>query len=191
MPTVNHYEELGVSESATTAEIRRAYLDAARRNHPDLVGPGQSAARAAAERRMAKINLAWSVLGDTAKRQQYDQELRRARGDFQRAAPREAAAWVPGRPSPDFVPFEPDDEQDTFDPGGLDDTPMRDLRPVPRWMQLLPPGLLAVSLASFAVYFVTSVRLLLGLAGVTFGLGTVSFLVAPMYAIAHSSRSGR
>ncbi|MCX7621628.1 MAG: J domain-containing protein [Acidimicrobiales bacterium] len=184
---MTHYDVLGVSESASTAEIRRAYRALARRYHPDVVGSGPSRARQEAERRMAAINLAWSVLGDAEKRRRYDRELHRGRESPSHRPGSARVSWVPGRPHPGFVPFDFDDEPDVGGPVVLDDDPIHGGRPVPRWIQVLPVGFLAVSLASFALYVVTSLRVLLGVGGVSFGLATVSFLVAPMVAMMRSS----
>jgi hypothetical protein len=58
------YQVLGVDPSASTADIRRAYLRLARVNHPDAAG-GDVA-------RMAEINAAWQLLGDPQRRAAYD-----------------------------------------------------------------------------------------------------------------------
>src|SRR5690606_23888571 len=60
-----HYEVLGVPASASEAEIRRAYLAAARRHHPDLESDVDL--RAQAELRMQGVNDAWRVLSDPAR----------------------------------------------------------------------------------------------------------------------------
>lgn len=59
------YEVLGVPRSATTQQIRAAYVERARRAHPDLVGHrGLEVMRA--------LNEAWAQLKDEARRQEYD-----------------------------------------------------------------------------------------------------------------------
>ena len=65
------YKELGVSSSATTDEINKAYRKLARDNHPDA-NPGN----AAAEQRFKAISEAKSVLIDPAKRKEYDEARR-------------------------------------------------------------------------------------------------------------------
>lgn len=71
------YEVLGVPRGATQAQIKQAYRKLARRHHPD-VNPGDKAA----ERRFKEISGAYHVLGDTARRKQYDQF-----GSFDSGAP--------------------------------------------------------------------------------------------------------
>lgn len=65
MPT--HYEVLGVSPSASTDEVRRAYVDLARALHPDRTN-GDA-------RRMQVVNEAWRVLRDPSTRRTYDASL--------------------------------------------------------------------------------------------------------------------
>lgn len=68
----NHYETLGISSSASSEEIRRAYRVLARRYHPD-VNPGKPAA----EERFKKIAAAYAVLSEPDKKRTYDEELER------------------------------------------------------------------------------------------------------------------
>ena len=64
----DYYRTLGVSRSATQAEIKKAFRKLARESHPDK-HPGDSVA----ERRFKEINEANAVLSDPAKRAKYDQ----------------------------------------------------------------------------------------------------------------------
>lgn len=59
------YQELGVAETATWAEIRRAYLKMAMENHPDRVARLGPAMVEAANERMKKINEAYRQLRAT------------------------------------------------------------------------------------------------------------------------------
>lgn len=70
---MTHYERLGVRPDAPVDEIRRAYRDVARQQHPDSVG---SAAGSAAGSDMAAVNEAWRVLSDPGRRAVYDAALR-------------------------------------------------------------------------------------------------------------------
>lgn len=67
----DYYEVLGVPESATQKEITRAYRKLARTYHPDA-NPDD----ASAEERFKAISAAYDVVGDEARRKEYD-EVRR------------------------------------------------------------------------------------------------------------------
>ncbi|MBV6509903.1 MAG: Chaperone protein DnaJ [Acidimicrobiales bacterium] len=71
-----HYDTLGVSFTADSAEIRRVYRQLVRRHHPDLTAGRPEPERRRAEARIRELNRAWAVLGDAAARRDYDRELR-------------------------------------------------------------------------------------------------------------------
>ncbi len=68
MANKDYYASLGVSKTATEAEIKKAYKKKAMEYHPD-----KNAGDKKAEAKFKEINEAYQVLGDTAKRQNYDQ----------------------------------------------------------------------------------------------------------------------
>ena len=63
----NYYDILGVSKNATADEIKKAYRTLAFKYHPD-----RNQGNAAAEEKFKQISAAYDVLGDEAKRRQYD-----------------------------------------------------------------------------------------------------------------------
>lgn len=60
------YETLGVSENASSAEIKKAYRTLAKKYHPDMNKSPE------AEEKFKEINAAYEVLGDEEKKAQYD-----------------------------------------------------------------------------------------------------------------------
>lgn len=67
MAEIDPYAVLGVPRTATRAEIARAYRGLAKRTHPDtgaVASPAQ----------MARLNDAWRILGDPARRARWDRE---------------------------------------------------------------------------------------------------------------------
>ena len=64
----DYYKVLGVAEKATAKEITRAYRKLARQFHPDA-NPGDDAA----EERFKEVSAAYDVVGDEAKRKEYDE----------------------------------------------------------------------------------------------------------------------
>jgi molecular chaperone DnaJ/curved DNA-binding protein len=61
------YKTLGVSRDASSADIQKAYRDLARKYHPDLHPDDKTA-----KKKFQKVQAAFDVLNDAAKREQYD-----------------------------------------------------------------------------------------------------------------------
>jgi curved DNA-binding protein CbpA len=66
----NHYDLLGVTQNASTSEIKKAFREKAKRLHPDIVGAGQAEA-------MRKLLAAYEVLSNPERRFEYDKAYSR------------------------------------------------------------------------------------------------------------------
>jgi curved DNA-binding protein len=91
----DYYQTLGVSKTATAAEIKSAFRKLARQHHPDTAKD-----KKAAEEKFKEINEAYEVLGDPEKRKRYDE----FGADWQHGAPpphggfqRAGGGFRPGR----------------------------------------------------------------------------------------------
>lgn len=73
MNNENFYATLGVPETATQDEIKRAYRKLAKENHPDAGGN---------EDTFKKISVAYDTIGDEQKRRQYDMQRKNPFGGF-------------------------------------------------------------------------------------------------------------
>ncbi|HWO41416.1 MAG TPA: J domain-containing protein [Candidatus Eisenbacteria bacterium] len=101
MAEPNFYELLGVAPTASLDEIKSAYRELVKRHHPDLFSNERDKNRA--NEKLLRINQAYAVLGDPARRREYD-ERRAARAEPRRRAaaptpPRKPAASARARPS--------------------------------------------------------------------------------------------
>jgi curved DNA-binding protein len=67
---MNHYDTLGVKQTATDKEIKNAYRKLAMKHHPDR-NPGAKSS----DEEFKKINEAYSVLSDSQKKKDYDFSL--------------------------------------------------------------------------------------------------------------------
>ncbi len=114
-PLPDHYATLGVSESASQKEVKKAYRALAQTYHPDR-NDGDSAA----ENRFKEIQSAYDVVGDAAKRKAYDASRRNpfgARG----GAPFGAPFGSGGQPYDGGSRWRPAPEAEVFGADGLGD----------------------------------------------------------------------
>jgi len=161
---VNHYEVLGVAPSAPGVDLRQAYVELARRHHPDR--PGGDAAT------MRAVNEAWATLGDPIRRAQYDLTLRSP-------TTRPPAATAPSRPRTD--------EEDLL-ADLADDTPLGGRVVLPRWISLLPVATFALSVGAFCLGLLFASPPALGAAAALFLVSCAMFMVAPFVALLSSRR---
>jgi tetratricopeptide (TPR) repeat protein len=81
---LDHYAMLGVESNAAPAVIRRAYLEAARRYHPDALGRAgiDGEMRERANKVFAGISKAHATLSNAARRREYDASLANEEADI-------------------------------------------------------------------------------------------------------------
>ena len=141
--TVDHYRRLGVTHTASHAEIRAAYRQLAQRLHPDTHGGVVSAD-------MVAINEAWRVLSDKGRRSAYDAKLRSETDTANATAA--STQWAPW-------PADSDDDDDGFVDD--DDTflgPMAETVAVRRWMVLITFTMIAAALLLTALFIYAFMR---------------------------------
>jgi len=173
----DHYQTLGVSSSASAADLRAAYLKLARANHPDQFNGSD---RQQAETRMQQINEAWNVLGVKHKRKEYD----KSRPESERS---ESTGSSEFRGRKHFRAF---DHGDGFDRSDIDEdeTPIPGSKNLPQWAAFVPIGGVALGVPVMAL------GTMVGSGGLTvIGLmllifGAVSFLMMPLIVMARAER---
>ena len=70
---INHYDTLGVAQSAELEVIRAAFRALAKKYHPDTF----SGEKSIAEEKIREINLAFEILSDPKTRKSHDEELKK------------------------------------------------------------------------------------------------------------------
>jgi hypothetical protein len=177
---VTLYDTLGVEPTASDQEIRKVYVDLARRHHPDFHTDAEPEARAAADRRMQQINEAWAVLGDPDRRATYDLGLRGGT----------SSSAVSSAPKREWRPVEPDDPNEIeVDPRDLiDDVPIvADAKP-PRSLPFFVALFFVGALVLLSAGLVTRVPAILALGAILLGLTIVALVAAPLVVMAKSWR---
>ena len=109
MNFVDYYQTLGISKTATEAEIKKAYRKLARKYHPD-VNPNDKEAN----KKFQQINEANEVLSDPEKRKKYDQYGE----NWKHADQYEQAQRQQGQPGGQFGGFGRGFEDFTYSGGG-------------------------------------------------------------------------
>ncbi|CAN5910091.1 J domain-containing protein [soil metagenome] len=113
MPGRDYYDVLGISRSASSEEIKKAYRELARKHHPDL-NPND---KKAAEQRFREIQQAYDILGEPEKRKRYDLHGHDAFEGAGAYGPRAGASeWSARQAGQGYETF---DFSDLFGPGGV------------------------------------------------------------------------
>jgi len=185
-PAVNHYEALGVPVGEGAAEIRQAYLRAARKHHPDFHVDADASTRATQARQMQLVNEAWEVLGQPASRQRYDLSLRlpvgppdeRQRPNRQPATPA-GKGWTPRRGDDgwqrDFRSWADEDERLAPDGPGI-----RDARKHRGALAIVPVALFVLGVLSGFLGMVLTSRELLAGAFICIAISAALFVMLPI-----------
>lgn len=82
MGVKNYYDELGLSQTATKEEIKKKYIELTKKYHPDVTKEKKEIA----EKKYASILEAYSVLGNSEKKEEYDEALSRPNDPFSQYA---------------------------------------------------------------------------------------------------------
>ncbi|MGH2521942.1 MAG: SUMF1/EgtB/PvdO family nonheme iron enzyme [Anaerolineales bacterium] len=108
---MKYYEILDVSPDATPEQIRSAYRILVQLHHPDRLQQANSSVRQYAEERLKKINEAYTVLSDPARRAKYDVATAARSRHPEYEAPAESGAYPrrsyrPRRPATERAAYE-------------------------------------------------------------------------------------
>lgn len=188
----DHYEVLGVDPGSEPGEIRKAYLAAARRYHPDFHADADEPTRRGNARRMQELNQAWEVLGDDAARAAYDRSLaigddpgvaRRAAREQRRPDVPAGKGWTPRADDTgwmsDFDAWA--DEHDELAP----DVPRSPRR---KAVTLLPVGLFAAAVVCAFVGLAVQLDELVALGFICVIFAGGLFIMLPMYEMSRGRR---
>jgi curved DNA-binding protein CbpA len=94
-----HYTVLGISETATEYEIKRAYRRLIRQIHPDKFANASPFWKLASEKKSRELIEAYYVLSDSAQRASYDQYLAQKRQQHHPPLPPQPIAAKTSPPS--------------------------------------------------------------------------------------------
>lgn len=167
---------------AATAEIRRAYLEAARRHHPDYHASANEGTRTHHARTMQEVNQAWAVLSDPVARERYDLTLRSPVGppvNRVRPDPRmpEGKGWTPLRSDDgwqrDFGSWADEDERPAPDEPGA--------RRHRGALAVVPVALFALAVLAIFVGLVLSARPLIAGGFAAGALSAALFVMLPVF----------
>jgi hypothetical protein len=188
---VDPYPVLGVAPDVSDAELRRAYLRLARKNHPDSHPADR---RGAAERRMQDINAAWALVGDPQKRRQHDRSVRATSSDGPTTPgsrtnyDADRRAWMH---DPNHPYWSEGAGADPFD--FLDNRPLTTAggRGNGRPLAIVPPALVlgGLALLFFGVAISAGGIVVMGFFSLVFG--GLAFLIVPFMDMAKSRRQDR
>src|SRR5882757_28842 len=107
MPANNHYVVLGVSRNESSAGIRSAYHELARRMHPDIAGPADKS-------RFQEINESYEVLSDPDRRRAHDLDFGQPERVTENPARHKPRPW-PIAPEPISMLGQPGQTKPSFD----------------------------------------------------------------------------
>ncbi|MGI8756935.1 MAG: DnaJ domain-containing protein [Acidimicrobiales bacterium] len=186
---MNHYDVIGVAPGEEPSAIRRAYLAAARRHHPDFHVDADAGTRASNAQRMQRLNEAWAVLGDAHARAAYDAQL--TRSEAAGAARRLAREPMPP-PGKGWTPRAGDDgwmsDFDSWVAEHDDLAPERSRTARHSVVTLLPVSCFAAAVACIALGGILTSRALLAMGVVALAMSVGLFVLLPVIEMTRGTR---